>query len=197
MALQSHKFAKSVHTKRVDYTSKVSNSSVRDLHPPKPPIIKKVIWSPPFANRIKCNTDGASTSSTSACGGIFRNNNANFLACFADILDGGSTFHSEIPTVIRAIEIASQRRWRNLWIETDSSLVIMALNAKSRVPCNLRNKWQNCMLMLPEMNYVVTHIHNKKCSVDKIEFHMMYLIICQIGYVFSPNKSATMLQIDW
>jgi len=118
-----------------------------------------VIWSPPFANRIKCNTDRASTSSTSACGGIFRNNNANFLACFADDLDGGSAFHSEIYAVIRAIEIASQRRWRNLWIETDSSLVIMAFNAKSRVPCNLRNMWQNCMLMLPEMNYVVTHTH--------------------------------------
>lgn len=61
-------------------TSKVSNSSVRDLitlkkfdviiHPPKPVCIKEVFWSPPYLDWIKCNTDEAANSTTSSCGGI-------------------------------------------------------------------------------------------------------------------------------
>jgi hypothetical protein len=62
-------------------TSKLSNSSVRDLitlkkfdvivHPPKPMNIKEIIWSPPITGWIKCNTDGAATSISSSCGGYF------------------------------------------------------------------------------------------------------------------------------
>jgi len=81
-------------------TSKFSNSSVRDLiilkkfsitiHPPKAPNIKEIIWQPPYANWMKCNTDGAASASTSSCGEIFRNNEATFSICFAENLGGGS-----------------------------------------------------------------------------------------------------------
>ncbi|MCI52965.1 glycerol-3-phosphate dehydrogenase [Trifolium medium] len=49
------------------------------VHPPKPMNLKGVIWQPPPPQWIKCNTDGATTPTASACGGIFRNSNAEFL----------------------------------------------------------------------------------------------------------------------
>lgn len=108
-------------------TSKVSNSSVRDLvtlkkfdviiHPPKPVSIKEVIWSPPYSEWIKCNTDGAANSTTSACGGIFRDCNANLISCFAENLGGCSAYHAELSAVMRATEIAFQRNWKNMWVK--------------------------------------------------------------------------------
>jgi len=63
---------------------------------------------------IKCNTDGAATSITSSCGGIFRDSSANFLTCFAENLGGCSAYHAELSPIMRANEIAHQRRWSNL-----------------------------------------------------------------------------------
>jgi len=104
-----------------------------------------LIWQPPIVNCIKCNADGASNNIASSCGGIFRNHEAIFLACFAENLGGGTAFHAEMSAVMRAVELANQRGWRNLWIETDSSLVIMAFKSIiALVPCNLRNRWINC-----------------------------------------------------
>jgi len=41
------------------------------INPPKPNIIKEVLWSPPLFNWVKCNTDGVASSGNVACGGIF------------------------------------------------------------------------------------------------------------------------------
>jgi hypothetical protein len=102
----------------------VSSSSIRDftilkrlnvsIHPPKAPFIKEVIWHPPSINCIKCNTDGASNVSTSSCGGIFRNHNADFLCGFAENTGLKSAFMAELCGVIRDIEIADSKNRHNL-----------------------------------------------------------------------------------
>ncbi|GAU38725.1 hypothetical protein TSUD_396540 [Trifolium subterraneum] len=61
------------------------------LHPLKPLILKEVIWQPPIPQWIKCNTDGGSNTSTSSCGGIFRNHNADFLCAFVENTETNST----------------------------------------------------------------------------------------------------------
>jgi len=152
-------------------TSKSSNSSVRDLiilkklnvniHAPKAPVIKEVIWQPPYHNWLKCNIDGASTTTSSSCGGIFRDKDAVFKLAFAENIGGGSAFHAELSGVIRAIEMADQRGWRNLWIETDSALMVMAFKSISLIPCNLKNRWRNCNRVLENMNFIVTHIYGE------------------------------------
>jgi hypothetical protein len=87
--------------------------------PPRAPIIKEVIWRPSLSSWAKCNTDGASIASASACGGLFWNHNADLLGCFAEKLDYVSAFFAELGAVLRAIEIAVYKNWSNLWIETD------------------------------------------------------------------------------
>jgi len=76
------------------------------VRPPKPPDIKEVFWTPPLGYWIKCNTDGASTTASSSCGGIFKDCNYVFLLCFAENLGGGTAFHAELSAVMRAIELA-------------------------------------------------------------------------------------------
>lgn len=75
------------------------NSFVRDLiilkkssvniHAPKAPIIKEIIWKPPYHNWRKCNIDGASNPTNSSCGSIFRDSDAIFKMKFAENIGGG------------------------------------------------------------------------------------------------------------
>jgi recombination DNA repair RAD52 pathway protein len=62
------------------------------VHPPKPMSLKAIIWQSPPLQWIKCNTNGASTPTAYACGGIFRNSNADFLCVFASKTDMVSAF---------------------------------------------------------------------------------------------------------
>ncbi|PNY15736.1 ribonuclease H [Trifolium pratense] len=146
--------------------SKLSTYSIRDFitlqsfnvisHPPIPTILKEVIWQPPLAHWVKCNTDGASTASSSACGGIFRNNKAEFLCGFAENIGLSSALIVELYGAMNAIEIAASKNWRNLWLETDSILVVMAFKSPQLVPWFLSNRWNNCILSTLSMNFIVS-----------------------------------------
>jgi ribonuclease HI len=119
--------------------------------------IKKVIWQPPIFNWIKCNCDRASLENTgnSACGGIFRNVDSSFLGVNA-LNIGVSTF---LIGVMIAIEIAANEGWSHLWLEFDSMLVVLAFSSTRIVPWPLRNRWDNCLMMISNMNLYVSDSH--------------------------------------
>jgi ribonuclease HI len=83
---------------------------------------------------LKCNTDGASCGNpgNAACGGIFRNSDADFVYGFAEPLGESTAYIAELSGVIRAIEIAFQKQWNNLWIETDSSSVVATFQDRNK-----------------------------------------------------------------
>jgi ribonuclease HI len=149
-------------------TKLLASRSIRDfsiikyfninIHPPKAPQIKEVIWCPPSSGWIKCNTDGAASSVTSSCGGIFRNFLADMVCCFAQNTGQGSAFHAELCGAMSAIEIAHSFHWRQLWIETDSSLVVKAFKNDAIIPWKLRNRWSNCNSLLINMKVIVSHV---------------------------------------
>ncbi|KAK2451794.1 hypothetical protein QL285_010814 [Trifolium repens] len=61
-----------------------------------------------------------------------------------------------------AIEVAYKMNWKNIWIETDSTLVVLAFqNSNTMVPWNLRNRWSNILLLFRNLNGIVTHIHRE------------------------------------
>jgi ribonuclease HI len=152
-------------------TSLCSNSSMSDfkflkqfninIHPPKAPNIKEVIWMPPLVDWVKCNCDGASTQLSSACGGIYRNHLAEFICCFAENTGTNSAYFAELCGAMRAIEIAADNGWRNVWLETDSSLVVLAFRTTSLVPWKIRNRWNNCMHTITTMNFLISHIYRE------------------------------------
>ncbi|CAJ2668044.1 unnamed protein product [Trifolium pratense] len=149
-------------------TSCCSYSSITDfiilkkfnvsIHPPKAPVIKEVIWHPPFGQWVKCNTDGAANNITASCGGIFRNCNSEFLCGFAENIGPNSAFIAELCGAMRAIEIAANHNRHNLWLESDSSLVVLAFKSHDLVSWSLSNRWFNCSRLLRNMNFVVSHI---------------------------------------
>jgi len=104
------------------------------LHPPRAPQSIEVLWKPPPPQWVKCNTYGSTILQSAACGGIFRDYNSDFLLCFAENAGNVNVFQAELYGALRAIEIANQFNWRNLWLECDSALVINAIRNKSQVP---------------------------------------------------------------
>ncbi|GAU45776.1 hypothetical protein TSUD_24400 [Trifolium subterraneum] len=170
-------------------TCKSSSNSIRDftflkifrvtIHHPKTPILKEIIWQPPLLNWIKVNIDGASCGNpgNASCGGVFRNNNADFMFAFVDPLGVETSYFAELCGVMKAIEIAFDKNWLNLWVETDSSLVVTAFNNPSKpVALPLRNRWRNVLFLLNHMNCMVTHIYREGNKVaDLIVNHGLSL----------------------
>jgi ribonuclease HI len=153
-------------------TNKSSSNSIRDftilktfkvtIHHPAAPVIKEIFWNPPLQNWSKCNIDGACSQGKASCSGIFRNHEAEFLFCFAEPLGNFSPLHAELCGAMRAIEIAYHLNWKNLWLETDSSVVVSAFNNSFEpVVWNLRNRWHTTLSLLNDMNCIVTHIHRE------------------------------------
>jgi ribonuclease HI len=112
-------------------------------HPPKIPIIKEVLLLPPLVNWIKYNIDGAAKGNPSivASGSVFRNSDAELLLCFAVPLGFASSYQAELCAAMTAIEVAHSRHWHNLWLETDSTSVVLAFNISNiYVTWNLINR---------------------------------------------------------
>jgi isoprenylcysteine carboxyl methyltransferase (ICMT) family protein YpbQ len=56
--------------------------------------------------------------------------------------------------------------WKNLWIETDSVLVVLAFkNMNLHVAWSLRNIWHNAIVLLRQMNFIVSHIFREENQV--------------------------------
>lgn len=134
-----------------------------DIHPPRAPLIKEVIWQPPIFHWVKANTDGALTKNPmkSSCGGIFRNAAGTCLGSFVQNLTTKSSYIVEMHAAILAIEIPYEKDWHNLWLETDSQLVLLAFKKKTHVSWELRNRWINCLELIKNMNFFVTHIYRE------------------------------------
>ena len=78
------------------------------IHPPRPKILKEVLWYPPLVGWIKLNIDGASGGSPIkvACGGMLRNHLGKHLGNFACNLPPINAFFVEITGAILAMEWA-------------------------------------------------------------------------------------------
>ncbi|GAU35387.1 hypothetical protein TSUD_160380 [Trifolium subterraneum] len=145
-------------------TSKASSNSIRDfsflkyfkieIHQPKQTYLREVCWQPPGVNWLKCNIDGASNGNPglSSCGGIFRNSSSDFVYGFAEPLGVATSFYAELCGAMRAIDLAFQFHWHNVWLETDSVLVVSASLAvkKSMEKCYSQGQIHEC--------YYITHL---------------------------------------
>lgn len=184
--------AKNIVVSNVYLSGKLSNgtmsSSVNDLlvlkafslqgRPRRAPNILQVIWSPPQCNWVKCNTDGAAKGcpGPAGCGGVFRDQSAAIVGCIAANLGLNSALQAELIGAMLAIELAYERGWHNLWIESDSELVVAAFKNPDIVPWRLRNRWQNCLTLTNGMHFQVSHIYREGNScADKLARHGVYI----------------------
>jgi hypothetical protein len=92
------------------------------IRPPRAPTIKEVTWAPPLTFWIKANTDGASTKNPckASAGGIFRNSESVCIGCFFQLLGPKNALYAELVAAMTAIEIAYNKGFLNIWLESDS-----------------------------------------------------------------------------
>jgi ribonuclease HI len=65
---------------------------------------------------------------------------------FDENISKKTAFFAKISGTIRAIEIAYHNHWHNLWLETDSVLVVKAFSNHSLISWSLRDRWMNCLV---------------------------------------------------
>jgi len=109
---------------------------------------------------IVSSVDGASIENPgpSSCRGIFRNSNVEFLGAFAYNMGITNSLVVELNEAMFAIEMARQRGWDHIWLETNSMLVTLAFNSKSIMPWQPRNRWENFIHLTTSISFFVTHI---------------------------------------
>jgi hypothetical protein len=59
------------------------------------------------------------------------------------------------------IKSCDSKDWSNLWLETDSTLVVQAFNDTSLVPWRLWNRWFNCFILIKSVNIIVSPIYRE------------------------------------
>ncbi|KAL8530023.1 hypothetical protein ACS0TY_007193 [Phlomoides rotata] len=82
----------------------------------------------------------------------------------------GFAFEAELATRFFAIEIACEKGWSNLWLESDSTYVVNVLkNRQSLVPWRLLGRWHRIRRLLGDLHFVVSHIYRKgNASADRL-----------------------------
>ncbi|KAL5728232.1 hypothetical protein ACHQM5_001344 [Ranunculus cassubicifolius] len=106
-------------------------------------VVKKCCWLPPTHNQIKANTDGAKNDVTTATGISFRDKEGSFLATVYENLGDEDIYFTECSAIVTAAEVAVEKGWINLWVESDSSSAVAAFKA-SRLPWRLKTRWNLC-----------------------------------------------------
>jgi len=135
--------------------------------PCKPVSSKEVVWQPPRLGCIKLNIDGSSFGSPSsgAVGVVIRDWENNFLGGFAQNIGHASAFVAELSAAMFAIEKAVEMHWGDVWIETNSLMVLKALYHQLEVPWMLRVRWLNCIALTQTFTCNFSHIHREGNAV--------------------------------
>ncbi|XP_024628761.1 uncharacterized protein [Medicago truncatula] len=90
--------------------------------------------------------------------GTTRNSDADCLLCFAENVGPENAYFAELAGAMRAIDIAYQNNWMNLWLELDYALVVNAFKNNSEVPWKLRNRWNNYINKTKSMTFIASHV---------------------------------------
>ncbi|KAL8515515.1 hypothetical protein ACS0TY_014270 [Phlomoides rotata] len=122
--------------------------------PQMAPAVYCIRWQPPPCRVMKVNVNGGAAGSPGQLrgGGVFRDNFGVFRCCFAASFGAGFAFEAELATTFMALDLAFERHWNAIWLETNSSYVVHVLKARPL-----------------EMSLVVSHIFREgNASADRL-----------------------------
>jgi ribonuclease HI len=129
------------------------------LKPARVKIVSDVKWYSPSTGWTKINFDGSSIgiSAVGSIGFVIRDALANFLGAFAQNIGYATALESEFSACLKAIEKAQELHVQQLWLETDSLLVVKAFTLGVGIPWRLKTRWANCLRLGAHMNCKITH----------------------------------------
>ncbi|XP_057808585.1 uncharacterized protein LOC131023059 [Salvia miltiorrhiza] len=104
-----------------------------------------------------------------AAGGVFRDNHSTVRGCFHKKGGIGYAFEAELLAVITAIQIANDRQWFYLWLESDSTYIVRLLQDRSLlVPWRFMASWKRILALLDNFHLYVSHIYREGNKVADI-----------------------------
>ncbi|KAL8477241.1 hypothetical protein ACS0TY_029509 [Phlomoides rotata] len=136
--------------------------------PQRTPTVKCVRWQLPPVGVLKINIDGSVVGSPGHLtgGGIFRDHFGMLRGCFAVSHGCSYAFEAELATAFCAIELAYDKGWSNIWLESDSTYVVHILKSSSpEIPWRLLARWYQVRWLRPNLHMVVSHIFREGNAV--------------------------------
>ncbi|KAF9591935.1 hypothetical protein IFM89_010293 [Coptis chinensis] len=104
------------------------------------PQIKPCQWLAPFPHMMKANTDGSSLGNPSRAGWgtTFRDAEGAFKLVYSKGLGISDSYFAECSAILGSMELAIERNWRHLWIESDLQAAIKhSLQITSHGKCKI------------------------------------------------------------
>jgi hypothetical protein len=112
-----------------------------------------------------------------------RDNQTNDLGCFASNPGVSDSFSVEHIGAITAIEIAHRRGFNHLLLDCNSMLVTLSFKSQLAIPWKLRNNWNNCLHLVRNMYFVVSHnIREGNHVADKLAILGLTLMIYSLWF---------------
>lgn len=126
-------------------------------HPHKAPFINLSGQVEPFAAWL-----GVLTERQKGSGAFSKITGQIFLVALLNLHVGCKAKNAFFAGVITIIEVAHEKGWRNqLWVETYSSLVILAFKIIDMVPWSTINRQMNCIHLTENMIFFAYHIFHE------------------------------------
>ncbi|KAL8503958.1 hypothetical protein ACS0TY_022623 [Phlomoides rotata] len=138
---------------------------------PRAPTIKCVHWQLPPVGVLKINIDGSAAGSPVLLtgGGVFRDHFGVFRGFFVVMHGRSFAFEAELATTLFAIELAYEKCWFNIWLESDSTYVVHILNLGCpEILWRLLARWHWVRRLRTTIHMVVSHIYREGNVVANI-----------------------------
>lgn len=117
-------------------------------------------WLPPDSGWVKINCDGSSFGpypNGSICF-VIRESHASFLGAMVQNIGYASSLEAEFCACMLALEKAMELQLTQVWIETDSLLVVKAFHTSTGIPWRLINRWKNCVWFFRNISCKFNHV---------------------------------------
>jgi ribonuclease HI len=75
----------------------------------------------------------------------FSGHTAKFFGGFDQNIGSVAPFVADLCATMYAIEKGHEMNWKNLWIETNSKMVVSTFQKMPSVPWYHSNRWNNCL----------------------------------------------------
>jgi len=96
---------------------------------------------------------------------------------------------------MRTLELAKQRNYTHIWLETDSRIVVLAFKSTDIVPWQIRNRWINCLNYTDSISFIVSHIYREEnVCADRLANIGLSLASFQYFYTLSREVREAYVQ---
>lgn len=160
-----------------------------------------VAWEKPKAGWTKLNFDGSLRGKTgkASIGGVFRNHNAEFLLGYAESIGKTTSTMAELVALRRGLELISDNRWRDVWLEGDAkALVDIIMKGRPVRSAEARRHIDDINAIVKELdNWMFTHIYREgNRAADKLAQMGHYLETPHVWRDMPPHEVLPIVNED-